>query len=328
MTRTKSFAHFLVQSVLLLLALLLGSRCLDVIVPDISEEQVVLVAPADSLVTTNRTHTFFWETLADAESYNLRIVRPSFDSVVAVLLDTTISGHQFTYTLPYGEYEWNVVALNSAYASACCHTFRLLIRNDSSTNLSNQSVVLSAPAQQFATRETAVDFSWQPLAGAEKYRFQIGTAGFATLLVDKELSTVSTAATFAADGDYLWRVRAINESSLTMTAWSARSFSIDRLPPPAPTLVFPADGDTLTLKGQNPDAYWTRATGVLRDTLFVYNNQQKDVLLLQQALDLPSVNFDGSIIDGLSDDFYWQVLSVDKAGNASGKSALRRFYVQ
>ncbi|MCC6463374.1 MAG: hypothetical protein IT260_23085 [Saprospiraceae bacterium] len=328
MTRTKPLFTAILQGAFWLSAILLGNQCLDVVVPDISAEQVVLVAPADSLVTTGRTHTFFWETMADAESYNLRIVRPSFDSVVAVVLDTTISAHQFVFTLPFGVYEWNVVASNSAYASACCNTFRLLIRNDSSSNLSDQTVVLTAPTQQFATRETAVDFSWQALAGAEKYRFQVGTAGFGTLLVDKEMSATSTAATLATDGDYFWRVRAINESSLTMTAWTTRSFSLDRVPPPAPALVFPVDGDTLTLKAQSPDAYWTRATGVLRDTLFVYNNQQKDILLLQQALDLPETNWDGTVIDGLPEDFFWQVLSVDKAGNASAKSALRRFYIQ
>ncbi len=78
--------------------------CRDVFEKDISEKEVVLVAPADSVETTRATLTFAGG--ADgATGYRLVVVSPSFDRIELYVLDTLVEGNQYAYTLEPGRYE-------------------------------------------------------------------------------------------------------------------------------------------------------------------------------------------------------------------------------
>ena len=89
--------------------------CRDVFEKDISEKEVVLVAPADSVETTRATLTFAWEERDGATGYRLVVVSPSFDRIELYVLDTLVEGNQYAYTLEPGRYEWGVRPENSAY---------------------------------------------------------------------------------------------------------------------------------------------------------------------------------------------------------------------
>ena len=92
-----------------LLTLFFVMGCRDVFEKDISEKEVVLVAPADSVETTRATLTF------GATGYRLVVVSPSFDRIELYVLDTLVEGNQYAYTLEPGRYEWGVRPENSAY---------------------------------------------------------------------------------------------------------------------------------------------------------------------------------------------------------------------
>ena len=98
---------------LLILFLVMG--CRDVFEKDISEKEVELIAPADSVDTTHATLTFVWEERDGATGYRLVVVSPSFDRIELYVLDTLVEGNQYTYTLEPGRYEWGVRPENSAY---------------------------------------------------------------------------------------------------------------------------------------------------------------------------------------------------------------------
>ena len=98
---------------LLILFLVMG--CRDVFEKDISEKEVELIAPADSVETTHATLTFVWEERDCATGYRLVVVSPSFDRIELYVLDTLVEGNQYTYTLEPGRYEWGVRPENSAY---------------------------------------------------------------------------------------------------------------------------------------------------------------------------------------------------------------------
>ncbi len=100
---------------LVFLMLLLAGGCRDVFEKDISEKDVVLVAPADSVETIHRTLTFAWEEKEGATGYRLVIVSPSFERAELYLLDTLVDGLRYTVTLEPGEYAWGVRPENSAY---------------------------------------------------------------------------------------------------------------------------------------------------------------------------------------------------------------------
>ena len=98
---------------LLILFLVMG--CRDVFEKDISEKEVELIAPADSVETTHATLTFVWEERDGATGYRLVVVSPSFDRIELYVLDTLVEGNQYTYTLEPGRDEWGVRPENSAY---------------------------------------------------------------------------------------------------------------------------------------------------------------------------------------------------------------------
>lgn len=100
---------------LVFLMLLLAGGCRDVFEKDISEKDVVLVAPADSVETIHRTLTFAWEEKEGATGYRLVVVSPSFERAELYLLDTLVDGLRYTVTLEPGEYAWGVRPENSAY---------------------------------------------------------------------------------------------------------------------------------------------------------------------------------------------------------------------
>lgn len=98
---------------LLILFFIMG--CRDVFEKDISEKEVELIAPADSVETTHATLTFVWEERDGATGYRLVVVSPSFDRMELYVLDTLVEGNQYAYTLEPGRYEWSVRPENSAY---------------------------------------------------------------------------------------------------------------------------------------------------------------------------------------------------------------------
>lgn len=100
---------------LVFLMLLLAGGCRDVFEKDISEKDVVLVAPADSVETIHRTLTFAWKEKEGATGYRLVIVSPSFERAELYLLDTLVDGLRYTVMLEPGEYAWGVRPENSAY---------------------------------------------------------------------------------------------------------------------------------------------------------------------------------------------------------------------
>ncbi|MBN2789147.1 MAG: hypothetical protein JXR69_03055, partial [Candidatus Delongbacteria bacterium] len=82
-------------------------------VTDLSDRSIVLLAPKDSLVTVETSHTFWWEKLEGAEEYNFQLVTPSFESIESLIEDTTLTDNQIKLTIPPGTYQWRVKGLNS-----------------------------------------------------------------------------------------------------------------------------------------------------------------------------------------------------------------------
>nr|WP_319511365.1 hypothetical protein [uncultured Draconibacterium sp.] len=82
-------------------------------IDDISDKQIFLLAPKDSLVSTETNHTFWWEKLEGVDEYSFQLVTPSFDSIESLIEDTTLTNNQITLTIPPGIYQWRVKGINS-----------------------------------------------------------------------------------------------------------------------------------------------------------------------------------------------------------------------
>jgi len=99
----------------LLGAVLSGAAgCKEVFEPALDRDRVVLVAPADGLVTADSLPFFAWQAPDSNIHYELQIVTPRFDSVARFVVDSSLSLHQLQIALPGGSYQWRVRAYNSS----------------------------------------------------------------------------------------------------------------------------------------------------------------------------------------------------------------------
>lgn len=99
-------------------------------------------------------------------------------------------------------------------------------------DISNQSVAILAPVEQASLTDSLVTLSWEDLAQAEAYQVQLATPDFentAQVLLD---STIVLDTTFLGtqvyktlnNGEYQWRVRALNSNY--STPFSGASFTV------------------------------------------------------------------------------------------------------
>lgn len=96
--------------------------CEDILeVPDISNEQVVLLAPANESQVPQGTINFSWEKVTEATSYRLQVATPSFEQAAQIVLDTLLTNDsvplRVSTELSTGNFEWRVRAENSDYAT-------------------------------------------------------------------------------------------------------------------------------------------------------------------------------------------------------------------
>ena len=112
----------IVNSMLLVIALITLNSCEEILeVPDISAEEVILLAPSDSSVVTQTEINFTWQEVFEATSYHVQIAQPSFTNASQIVADTlvvadsTYIGSRIIRSLSNDSYEWRVKAQNSDF---------------------------------------------------------------------------------------------------------------------------------------------------------------------------------------------------------------------
>jgi len=102
--------------------------CSDIIeVLDITNDTVNLIAPADNTTVNITTLTLSWETVEDAESYQVQIARPDFENILQLEIDYTVTENSISVDLEAGNsYQWRIRARNSDYTTLyTTHSFTL-----------------------------------------------------------------------------------------------------------------------------------------------------------------------------------------------------------
>lgn len=281
-------------------------------VEDISEENVVLLAPlSDTEVSTGEV-IFTWESVQDAESYHLQLATPNFENASQILLDTLLRKRSFSKELLKKEYEWRVRAENTSYQTAYTQAFFRVVESE---GFANKLVVLTSPIDNLITNTATQEFTWQPLEDATEYRLQIGspdTAG--TLLVDERLTTTSYT-TSLEEGTFTWQVRGQNSTQNTL--YNSRSLWVDRTPPNPVTQQTPANNSTST--EATVRFRWERENepgSAEKDSLFVYAEEALNTLVFK-AMGTDK-SYEKEMEKGT---YYWFVKSYDAAGNTNAASA-------
>jgi hypothetical protein len=298
------------------------SSCNDFIAKDLSEQMVTIYAPMDNYSTTTATATFYWQRLDGARSYHLQIAKPSFDSMVSLLTDSTTTQTQFTYVFTPGTYQWRIRAENgSTYTPWITRTITV----DSTSDLSSQQIILIDPVNNYAINTTSFTANWFAQYNANSYRLVVKshTSSFTGSLIVPEITTTDTFVTIngLTEGYLDWGVR--GETGLSATPYSTRGIYVDLTDPLTPTLNTPANASSFT--GPDFTFSWTNASdsgSPLADSIYIYNTAT--LAAVRKAYYSTTTILTDTIKTGT---YYWRVKAIDKAGNVGPFSLTRSFTV-
>lgn len=305
-------------NILIFLFLAFGVYCCqDIFEDDISGEEMILMAPADGLVTDSFEHTFWWEPVKGATGYEFQLVSPSFDFVRKFILDTNLTSEIFEYSLYPDTFQWAVRAFNGSSSTAYYYSTLII---DSSNVIRDVSLV--SPLPNYITNDSIIQFKWREHIFANYYSIEI--------LLDDDIFAVETVrdrVTYTLpnsnypeiiEGNYRWKITAFNSNSNGSSEY--RSFMIDWTSPGKPILLSPVSNDTVN----QPTLSWKHplTTGSqIFDSLFIYADTITNSPLTHYLSDT-AFSFDGE--QGV---YFWKVKSVDAAGNEGLFSETRKFII-
>lgn len=219
--------------------------CDDILEDDISNDEVVLFAPAEGVQLDSGNVTFVWDPLEDALDYRLLLVSPDFENPAQVWADTITTATSFTTALGPGTYTWGINAANSVYTTAFfTRTFTVVEVTD--PDISDRSPNLISPAAGLEVDAGTFVFLWDTIRDATDYNLRIVSPSFENIrtVIADTVTSLSRASVQLDSGVYEWGVQALNASSLSMR--SVRSITVDvAFENRALEIISPSEGATL-----------------------------------------------------------------------------------
>lgn len=296
--------------------------CKEFIEPSLQHGKMVLLAPSRDLETSNYLTTFWWETQEDALGYRLQVISTAFTDIQKLVLDTLIKSDKFIYTLDPGKYQWRVRAENgSSQTPYTTQSFTIY-----PSSLTNQTVQLTSPTNNFYTSNPDISMEWLNLFGASQYRLQLDNQNFADenrLVLNVTTTNLFFLKTLSIDGNYQFRVRA--EHATEYSKWSmVRHFSYDATAPAKVSLSSPQNNKTIAKPVQ---LTWNSVPDAEKYELVVYKSDMSTVYSNLYPMLLPSNSY--TFNAGESNEVLgWKVRAIDKAGNKGPYSDLFSFTIQ
>lgn len=315
------------------MVLIIGACSKDDSKNDIRNATITLLSPADNIKTPVNKITFSWEATEGADKYNIQIVKPDFSALQTRITDTNTAGTKYTRTLAPGIYQWRVKAY-SARGSSAYTVFNFRI--DTSSNLSDQLVVLVNPVNGYLTASRSVLLSWNAIPSATNYQLEI--------LEDnsqlKDTTTTDTSYIFRAppnpntSGGFSWKVKAFNNTSVTQFN-TAINFTVDSKAPNQPVLVSPAN---LSNHVANVILKWTRNSQTISDVRYdsiyvatdsTFHNPSVVAAARVNGTQMNTMDFSAPLGPNstTTEKYFWKVRSIDSVGNASPFSSWLKFTI-
>ncbi len=312
------------KSLFLLILFVLLFSCDDILEQDITNDTVQMIFPSEGAIIDGNTVQFSWQDVDGADNYRIQIIKSS----QVFELDSLITTNTFKFILNSGTYQWRLRAENFAYSTA--YTFPVNFSVETSDDLSNQNITLLTPSTDLYTNTTGFTFTWGKIATAASYSFELvkNLNGKETVLQQPDITSTSytiDSEKFDVDAEYIWKVKAVNETS--ETGYSQRSIFLDRVPPNQPSLISPADeGTTTTTVTFN----WTNGTdsgnvkSAITNTIEIASDTNFNTVVHSES----TVNNTYQYVFNTVGTYYWRVKAIDKATNESDYSIVRSLVVQ
>jgi hypothetical protein len=183
-----------------------------------------------------------------------------------------------------------------------------------------------------ATVKAVPSFAWARVRGAVKYEFQIAADDdFRSSVLGQRRTSVFTANRFASidralsDGEYFWRVRAIDKRSRAGRWMKGRSFKKTWGTPP--TLLAPADAAPVAYPRETLLMRWTPVPRAYKYRVEIAT----DPALANSALPrrIPSIETSGTsfvlAVPLAPDTYYWAITPLDADKHYGQRSEIRSF---
>lgn len=210
--------------------------------------------------------SFSWSAVSGATTYRLQVDSEiSFNTPIVLNITTPNTSYtpaSTSYLFADGEWYWRVRVEAPAPIGEWSE---IMLFTKSWATDENRPTLLSPVTDAVLAFFNSPDFSWTPVIGAAKYRFQIATNDtFTSLIVNVDTLTTTTQPNNKfVYGSYYWRVIPMDTADHLGTSSDVRSFTMaygtetmdfDLVP----TLLEPANGSFPTF---TPTFHWTAVEG-------------------------------------------------------------------
>ncbi|NJM78601.1 MAG: hypothetical protein HC854_01330 [Flavobacterium sp.] len=310
----------ILNKLMLITVVSLTFSCEDILEEDITNDIVKIQYPSEGVVVESNVAIFQWEPLKGADDYRLQV----YTSNQFKVFDTLVNTNTTTLPLVQGTYQWRVRGENAAYEST--YSFPVTFRVEESDDLTNQQVVLLSPSSTFATNQNTVTLSWENLSAADSYEVVVTNTTNGNIVFSQSNVTITNislnSTNITGDGQYTWKVKAINSTTVTETAFSTRSFLVDTVVPNQTQNSLPANNAIQTIN-QTVNFSWIISTdsGIVQSAIsyeiqIASDNNFTNVI---QTSPTTGTSFQQSFAS--IGDRYWRVRAKDAAGNIGAYSA-------
>lgn len=307
--------------------------CKDIVATNISGNTPVMILPqANDTVESNPVH-FKWEEMDGATNYHLQIASPSFENIQYYILDSLITGTEFSFSLDSSQFEYKLTAKNAGYDSKTKGPIRFWVNTFDTVSGNNASLTLLTPTEgAYFNNDFDGNFTWGSITGGTSYKFELVkgntfSSGSSIYVSSSSLSFESTLPSSVlplVPGQYFWGVKSYVGSQEQL--YVTRNFYIDTIIPNIPSLTTPMN--LATLFSGDIDFTWS-----FSQTTENYSSPVTSTIEISDNVNFSTVLNTYSIIDFTqtinlsSGNYFWRVRNKDGAGNYSDYSEVRQLIV-
>lgn len=271
--------------------------CEEIIsVPDLTEENIEILAPVDGITLDSNEITFSWNEIAFADQYQIQIATPSFENASAIIVDEILEDTddnltRFTTVLDAGMYQWRVRGLNSNFETPFSTQNLTIIGEDQTetVDISTESITQIAPSNDIVLSNTNVTFTWNTITGATNYSLQIAFPDFNNseqVIIDDVLDDVTSQSYDLEDNTlYEWRIKATN--AISETSYSTTAFSINLVEDLSEqTVVIIAPEDNFQTSETTVNLSWEAIEEATQYRVLIINLEDDSIFLEQSTSDI------------------------------------------
>jgi hypothetical protein len=288
----------------------LGPSCLELLEDNLILQRPPLMSPDNASADVNRLPEFSWNSVNEAEGYQLQIARDfNFTDQIAneFLTETTFA---LQTELEFNTlYFWRVRALSSDGNSNWSSSWRFTTLVDPP-----ETVTLHSPADGTGNHRPGFQLRWQQADRADSYEIQISeTPDFS----DLTLFRTSTGTTFSGTQnlelytDYYWRVRSINRAGTSDWSNTWRFKTIIERPE---AVITDIPSDTEGQVSVTPLFTWQESDRA--EDYIIQLSKEEDFSLILSEANVTETQFSRVTPLDFATIYYWRV----RARNAGGIS--------